>query len=301
MSSGIGLVSRPCLVVAAATRALRPAARGAARGHAGSAAESASRRGATAPATSGRSRGASLTAGAKKGSFMAEMEEMKEEEGSAVEFTLPLAIQKYPHVSLRNKNAIVGVFDEELARLSEAMFKLMYDTDGVGLAAPQVGVNYRMMVYNEAGEPGKGKEVTLVNPKIVKFAKQKDLFEEGCLSFPKIYAEVEVRRPKTTPERFTPRPRAFLFPPLRTERKPVSAYNKYTLIPAALVVGCRKAMSKPHARLPPVQMTRGSRSRDVSPDPTPQTLNLLLDPLFPFSDRWACRSRRRTCAGRSSR
>ena len=191
--------------------------------------------------------------------------------------------------------------DEELARLSEAMFKLMYDTDGVGLAAPQVGVNYRMMVYNEAGEPGKGKEVTLVNPKIVKFAKQKDLFEEGCLSFPKIYAEVEVRRPKTTPERFTPRPRTFLFPPLRTERKPVSAYNKYTLIPAALVVGCRKAMSKPHARLPPVQMTRGSRSRDVSPDPTPQTLNLLLDPLFPFSDRWACRSRRRTCAGRSSR
>ena len=133
-----------------------PRRRGAARGHAGSAAESASRRGATAPVTSGRSRGASLTAGAKKGGFMAEMEEMKEEEGSAVEFTLPLAIQKYPHVSLRNKNAIVGVFDEELARLSEAMFKLMYDTDGVGLAAPQVGVNYRMMVFNVAGEPGRG-------------------------------------------------------------------------------------------------------------------------------------------------
>jgi peptide deformylase len=85
------------------------------------------------------------------------------------------------------------VFDEELAKLSAAMFKLMYETDGVGLAAPQVGVNYRMMVYNEASAPGEGKEVTLVNPKITKFAKQKDLFEEGCLSFPAIYAEVEVR------------------------------------------------------------------------------------------------------------
>merc|ERR1712216_341663 len=91
----------------------------------------------------------------------------------------------------RAKNATVGVFDEELAKLSAAMFKLMYETDGVGLAAPQVGVNYRMMVYNEAGAPGEGKEVTLVNPKITKFAKQKDLFEEGCLSFPAIYAEVE--------------------------------------------------------------------------------------------------------------
>ena len=50
-----------------------------------------------------------------------------------------------------------------------------------------------MMVYNEAGEPGRGKEVVLVNPKIVKFSKTKDLFEEGCLSFPKIYADVEVR------------------------------------------------------------------------------------------------------------
>ena len=130
---------------------------------------------------------------AKKGGFMAEMEEIKEEEGSAVEFALPLSVQKYPHRSLRAKNATVGVFDEELAKLSAAMFKLMYETDGVGLAAPQVGVNYRMMVYNEAGAPGEGKEVTLVNPKITKFAKQKDLFEEGCLSFPAMYAEVEVR------------------------------------------------------------------------------------------------------------
>ena len=85
------------------------------------------------------------------------------------------------------------VFDDSLKELSKEMFKIMYETVGCGLAAPQVGVNYRLMVYNEAGAPGEGKEVVLVNPKISKFSKQKDFFEEGCLSFPKIYAEVEVR------------------------------------------------------------------------------------------------------------
>jgi peptide deformylase len=82
---------------------------------------------------------------------------------------------------------------QPLRRYALAMFKIMYETEGVGLAAPQVGVNYRLMVYNEAGEAGEGKEVVLVNPTITKFSKSKDLFEEGCLSFPKIYADVEVR------------------------------------------------------------------------------------------------------------
>ena len=186
----------------------------------------------------------------------------------------------------------MGVFDEELARLSEAMFKLMYDTDGVGLAAPQVGVNYRMMVYNEAGEPGKGKEVTLVNPS--SSSPSRKISSRRCLSFPKIYAEVEVRRPKTTPERFTPRPRAFLFPP-PDGTKPVSAYNKYTLINGARR-RVPKTMSKPHARLPPVQMTPGiAIAGNVSPDPTPQTLNLLLDPLSLSATDGRADPRRRTC------
>ena len=199
MSGSFGLVSRPCLAAASAA-----AARARASSTRAARAISTTRKSCSAASTSGASRataatppparGAQVVSRAKKGGFMAEMEEIKEEEGSAVEFALPLSVQKYPHRSLRAKNATVGVFDEELAKLSAAMFKLMYETDGVGLAAPQVGVNYRMMVYNEAGAPGEGKEVTLVNPKITKFAKQKDLFEEGCLSFPAIYAEVEVRR-----------------------------------------------------------------------------------------------------------
>jgi peptide deformylase len=44
----------------------------------------------------------------------------------------------------------------------------------------------RLMVYNPAGERGSGKEYVLVNPRIVKFGKTRDLFDEGCLSFPVI-------------------------------------------------------------------------------------------------------------------
>jgi len=65
-------------------------------------------------------------------------------------------------------------------------------TDGVGLSAPQVGVNVQLMVFNPAGESGKGEEVILVNPEIYKYSKRKEVFTEGCLSFPEIYADVEV-------------------------------------------------------------------------------------------------------------
>jgi len=125
--------------------------------------------------------------------FNSEMDDIRRDAkpAEAVKFTLPLSIKLYPSKCLRAENEPVTVFDDNLKELSKEMFKIMYETVVCGLAAPQVGVNYRLMVYNEAGAPGEGKEVVLVNPKISKFSKQKDFFEEGCLSFPKIYAEVE--------------------------------------------------------------------------------------------------------------
>jgi peptide deformylase len=62
-----------------------------------------------------------------------------EEENNRVEFTLPLAIQLYPSTILRDKNKSIGVFNADLATLAEAMFEIMYETSGVGLAAPQAG------------------------------------------------------------------------------------------------------------------------------------------------------------------
>jgi peptide deformylase len=53
----------------------------------------------------------------------------------------------------------------------------------VGLAAPQVGVNVQLMVFNCAGERGKGEEMVLANPRIISTNTQQELDEEGCLSF----------------------------------------------------------------------------------------------------------------------
>jgi peptide deformylase len=66
-------------------------------------------------------------------------------------------------------------------------------TDGIGLSAPQVGVNVQLMVFNEAGVKGEGQEIVLVNPEVYKFSKRLVVDEEGCLSFPGIYANVLVR------------------------------------------------------------------------------------------------------------
>lgn len=102
-----------------------------------------------------------------------------------------MEVLQYPDPRLRAPNAPVTVFDAKLAQLAKDMFHTMYMTEGIGLAAPQVGQNICMMVYNEGGHPDDGEEVVLLNPKIVEYSKEEDFFEEGCLSFPKTYADVK--------------------------------------------------------------------------------------------------------------
>ena len=106
-----------------------------------------------------------------------------------------LRIVKYPHPSLREKNDEITkeeLKDGSIAKLAKEMFLVMYAAEGVGLAAPQVGVNKRLMVYNEHGDPKKWlDEMTMVNPKIVEFSDGKDTDTEGCLSFPEMDGEVE--------------------------------------------------------------------------------------------------------------
>nr|KYP59861.1 hypothetical protein KK1_015302 [Cajanus cajan] len=75
------------------------------------------------------------------------------------------------------------------------MFDVMYKTDGIGLSAPQVGINLRLMVFNPVGERGEGEEIVLVNPRVSKYSKKLTLFNEGCLSFPGINADV--KRPES--------------------------------------------------------------------------------------------------------
>ena len=106
-----------------------------------------------------------------------------------------LTVLKYPHPSLRNEN--VEITEEELkdgsiSKIAKEMFLVMYASEGVGLAAPQVGINKRLMVYNESGDRKKWlNEMVMVNPKIVEFSEAKDVENEGCLSFPDMRGDVE--------------------------------------------------------------------------------------------------------------
>uniref|UniRef100_A0A7N0UA93 Peptide deformylase n=1 Tax=Kalanchoe fedtschenkoi TaxID=63787 RepID=A0A7N0UA93_KALFE len=114
---------------------------------------------------------------------------------SDLQFESPLRIVEYPDPRLRARNKRIDTFDDNLKKLVEEMFDVMYKTDGVGLAAPQVGVNVQLMVFNPEGVKGEGEEFVLVNPKLYKSSKKLVLFEEGCLSFPEIYADV--KRPES--------------------------------------------------------------------------------------------------------
>ena len=80
---------------------------------------------------------------------------------------------------------------------------LAFRDDGVGLAAPQVGVNVRMMVYNQEGKRGEGQEYILVNPKIVSTSKSTDVMEEGCLSFQDIGKDLHIKGEVTVSIQFT--------------------------------------------------------------------------------------------------
>ena len=104
-----------------------------------------------------------------------------------LEFELTL----YPHPVLRKVADPVEDFGADLKRTAEAMLELMARSNGVGLAAPQVGLRKRILVLNATGEPADA--IVLVNPTLVERSGPEATFEEGCLSFPGIYAEV--RRP----------------------------------------------------------------------------------------------------------
>jgi len=95
----------------------------------------------------------------------------------------------YPDPLLRKPAMPVAAFDEELRAIVQGMFERMYASKGVGLAAPQVGLKTRILVLNATGESKD--EILLVNPKILERSGPPTLFEEGCLSFPGVYAEIE--------------------------------------------------------------------------------------------------------------
>ena len=100
---------------------------------------------------------------------------------------MKLSLALYPDPILRRPAKPVPGVTEDLRTVAREMFRIMYETRGVGLAGPQAGYGHRIFVLNVTGQP-EGEQVFL-NPEIV--SKSGEIVdEEGCLSFPGIVAHV---------------------------------------------------------------------------------------------------------------
>lgn len=91
---------------------------------------------------------------------------------------------------LRERAVPVEKVTDETRALIRDMFDTMYDAEGIGLAAPQVGVSERVMVVDVTDEDGKHQVHALVNPVIVEAASETDKATEGCLSIPGLEEDV---------------------------------------------------------------------------------------------------------------
>jgi peptide deformylase len=117
---------------------------------------------------------------------------------SSSPYPADLALVYYPHPVLRRPAAPVTAFDAGLRSFCQRMFAVMEAEKGVGLAAPQVGVSARVFItdHGRRKEGGAPDPRIWVNPRIVD-PQGTTVYEEGCLSFPGIYAKV------TRHDRFT--------------------------------------------------------------------------------------------------
>ena len=120
-------------------------------------------------------------------------------------------ILEVPDPRLKQVSARVEAFDDELRTLIDDMFETMYDAPGIGLAAIQVGVPLRALVidlqpddpdaepevctahgdHHHTHQPTKREPRVFINPEILDPSEDVTLYNEGCLSLPEIYAEVE--------------------------------------------------------------------------------------------------------------
>jgi peptide deformylase len=98
----------------------------------------------------------------------------------------------HPDPRLKKVADPVSVITSELGRLAEDMLETMYDAPGIGLAAPQVGVLQRLLVMDCVKDPEAApRPMVLFNPEVTWSSEERSVYEEGCLSIPEQYAEVE--------------------------------------------------------------------------------------------------------------
>lgn len=101
-----------------------------------------------------------------------------------------LPIHIYGDKVLRANASPVASVTEELSRLADDMLETMYDSHGVGLAAPQVGRSERLIVVDVSGEDDEASPYVIFNPQVEE-GEGEEVAEEGCLSIPGVWAQVK--------------------------------------------------------------------------------------------------------------
>ena len=96
-----------------------------------------------------------------------------------------------PDPILRKKSSLIENVDDQVRKLMDDMLLTMYEAPGIGLAAVQVGILKRIIVIDISKDDQKKRPIFLVNPKITHKSKKTSVYEEGCLSLPGHFAEIE--------------------------------------------------------------------------------------------------------------
>ncbi|MET0358251.1 MAG: peptide deformylase [Pararhizobium sp.] len=96
-----------------------------------------------------------------------------------------------PDPLLRQISAPVERVDDDVRRVADDMLETMYDAPGIGLAAIQIGLPRRLLVIDLAKEGEDAAPQVFINPEVLTSTDERSVYEEGCLSIPDYYAEVE--------------------------------------------------------------------------------------------------------------
>jgi peptide deformylase len=102
----------------------------------------------------------------------------------------PLKVHYLGDRVLRQPAKRISKIDDEIRLLAKQMLQTMYSEDGIGLAAPQVGVHKQLIVIDCEPDKPTNPPLILINPTIVKMGKEVCVIQEGCLSIPGVYLDV---------------------------------------------------------------------------------------------------------------
>jgi len=122
-----------------------------------------------------------------------------------------IEIVLYPDPALRRRAEPVESVDDTVRAVADRMLELMHQAHGVGLAAPQVGLSWRLFVANPSGDPGDDR--VFVNPVLLDPHEEIEAHHEGCLSIPHVTAQIR-------------RPRAIRIQAVDLEGQPIDAYSE---------------------------------------------------------------------------